>query len=275
MWGDGEARRYADEGYVVFPGAIDVGAVEAARADLSAIVARAQGELARGERDEPGFWELLRRSADRVEVFRDPGAPFDPREPGALEGATMRVGHALHRGEGALADLCRAPALRDRLRGALGEAGEIVTAAVIWKQPRTSVVQFGLHQDAWYLTTEPETLHLAFVALDDMDAESGTLEVVPGSHLGAGVDAVQAVGPRGFVTVAGEAKERGRDRAVLLPMARGTLVLVQGRCYHGSGPNRSDRPRRALVVHAKAARSAMHPASWVLRDGVAPAFAAV
>jgi phytanoyl-CoA hydroxylase len=269
-----DVARYAEDGYLVLEGALGADDVERAREALTAVIARVQGELAAGTRDEPDFWSMLRRSGDRVDVFRDPGAPFDARDAGSLERATMRVGHALHR-DPLFGAFTADERLRAPLRAAVGEPAELVTTAVIYKQPRSSTVQFGLHQDAWYLTTDPETLHLAYVALDDMDPENGCLEVVPGSHRGARVDAIQGVSDRGFVTVSGEAKERGRDRAIALSAPRGTVVLVHGRCYHGSGPNRSDRPRRGLILHAKAARSRFHPACWVAAGGRMPALAAL
>ncbi len=130
-----------------------------------------------------------------------------------------------------------------------------------------------MHQDAWYLTTEPESLALAFIALDDMDPRNGCLEVIPGSHRG-GLDVALRMGPGGFVPVTGRAPPAPtRERAVPLVMEKGSVVFVHGRAYHGSEPNRSDGPRRSLIVHAMSARSRLAPSSWILAGGEPPPLA--
>src|SRR5262249_22301981 len=154
-------RRYDEEGFVVCPALVPRVDCEGLCAHLSEVIARVLAETAAGTRTEPGFWALMARSRDTVEVFRDPA------QPGVGEGATMRVGHALHAVDPGFAAFAAQPALRGRLRQIVGEPGWLIQSAVIYKQPRSDLVQFGMHQDAWYLTTEPESLALAFVALDD------------------------------------------------------------------------------------------------------------
>lgn len=87
----------------------------------------------------------------------------------------MRVGHALHR-DPELGMLCRAPEVIERLRSLFGSRVRYLHSAVTYKQPYSDLVQFGLHQDAAYLPTSPETLTRTFIALDDMDEENGCLE---------------------------------------------------------------------------------------------------
>jgi ectoine hydroxylase-related dioxygenase (phytanoyl-CoA dioxygenase family) len=98
--------------------------------------------------------------------------------------------------------------------------------------------------------------------MDDMDEANGALAVVPGSHR-EGRHVTLALGPEGYRAVAGREPRADRYERVLLPMRRGGVAYVHGRTLHGSGPNRSDRPRRALVVHAMSGASRLAESSWI------------
>ncbi len=262
--------RYHRDGFLVCPALLPRAACEALTGQLSTRIAAVAAEYVAGARREIGFWELMTRSRGGLEVFWDPsrGSPGE-----GLEGAAMRVGHALHLADPAFEAFCADPTLRGGLRQIVGEPGVVLQSAVIYKQPRSELVQFGMHQDAWYLTTSPESLALAFIALDDMDAENGCLEVIPGSHR-TGLAVALRMGPSGFVPAVGRApRAPGRDRAVALPVEKGSVIFVHGRTYHGSEPNRSDGPRRALIVHAMSAGSRLAPTSWILSGGEPPLLA--
>lgn len=109
----------------------------------------------------------------------------------------------------------------------------------------------GWHQDYhyWQCTNPPELL-TAWVALDDVTEENGCMQVVPGSHrwgllpegdfftkdLDSLKQRIEKVAGRSFHTA-----------SCVLPA--GALSFHHCLTIHGSGPNRSRRPRRSLVVH--------------------------
>jgi ectoine hydroxylase-related dioxygenase (phytanoyl-CoA dioxygenase family) len=96
------------------------------------------------------------------------------------------------------------------------------------------------HQDGglfWGVDREP-TLQI-WTALDDATADSGALEVVPGSH------AAGLVRPSGG-TVPAELAATAEGRARLVPAAAGEAILVHNHVWHRSGRNASPAPRRAL-----------------------------
>ncbi|EYF01757.1 phytanoyl-CoA dioxygenase family protein [Chondromyces apiculatus] len=269
MLDEGSRRAFAEEGYLVLPDAVPREACEALCAHVSDLILRVAGEHARGERgvsEEAGFWASLRRSAHEVEVFLDPAVgPPRALPPESWERAVTRIGHGLHRVDAQFGALCRSEAVAGPLAAITPEPAVVVQTAVIYKQPRSEVVQFGFHQDSWYLSAEPDTLVLAFVALDDMDEENGCLAVIPGSHR-EGLGTRLVLGDKGYVSLGrtqGLPAPRHPERAVLLPAAKGTIILAHGRTYHASGPNRSDRPRRAFIAHALGAGSRMQASSWI------------
>lgn len=250
-----EARvRWDVDGYLLQPGLLSGETCARVTAALSAIIAEIGEAHARQER-ESEFWAQMRRSDARTEVFWHPDAhAFDESE-------VMRVGHVLHH-DARLAELASfAPSMW--LGALLGSSAVLVQSALIYKQPQSELVQFGVHRDAAYLPVDPPgALGLAFVALDDCDAENGALRVVPGSHrLGPGLRL--QLGPNGFERSSGSDPRFGDTDGVLLEMQRGDVVFVRGDVYHASGPNRSTRPRRGLILHAMASHGRLHEDAWL------------
>ena len=102
----------------------------------------------------------------------------------------------------------------------------------------------GWHQDLGYWTCIDDQRTLtAWVALDDVDEVNGCMEVVPGSHKWG---------------ILGENDFRGRDlearsgRAFATECCQleaGCVSFHNGATIHGSRANRSNSPRRSLVVH--------------------------
>jgi phytanoyl-CoA hydroxylase len=213
-------------------------------------------------RTEWDFWRLLLRSAHGLEAFFDgvAGPPLD-RPAEEWETLVTRVGHGLHRADGRFGEVATSPPIADVMRTCIPAPVHIAQSAVVYKQPRNETVQFGWHQDAWYISVEPDTLMLAFVALDDMDAANGALMVAPGSHRD-GLYERCAVGPNGWEPLQPPRRFIPRN-PMLLAMERGSVAFLHGRCFHASDPNRSDRPRRSFIVHAFGGGSRLMPGCWI------------
>ena len=291
-------RTFAETGFFVSPAVLSPSDCDDLLAALSALIERAARDHLEGRRTERDFWELLAASAHTAQVFFDleptPASPTptDDLPAPAWESRAMRIGHGLHVAEPAFAAFARRPEIAAPLArfthvaallsagtppeqaahivysiapaaagGAGAPAAHFVQSAVIYKQPHSDRVQFGFHRDSAYLPTDPESLVLAFVALDATTPENGCLEVIPGTHtepLGVRL----RLDPTGFTPVGREPRPPA-ERRVLLPLARGSVAFVHGRALHASAPNTSSGPRRALIVHAKSALSRISPDSWV------------
>jgi hypothetical protein len=133
-------------------------------------------------------------------------------------------------------------------RAVLGGGASLYRAAVFSKAAQRGS-ELPWHQDGgrfWGLDRDPELQ--AWTALDDAPPEAGCLEVVPGSHL-AGLASPMG----GLVPAAAVSASDAERRAVQLPARAGDVILLHNLVWHRSGPNRSDRARRALSV------SYLHP----------------
>ncbi len=132
----------------------------------------------------------------------------------------------------------------------------------------------GWHQDAYYISTYPDTLIGAWVALDRADEENGCLWVVPGSHC-------EPIYPprdmRGIIHADGafadlhevdHVSDLDDERNTLSRVARkypppmpvvlepGDVLFFDGHLLHRSYPNRTqDRFRRSFVCHYCNARA--------------------
>lgn len=132
----------------------------------------------------------------------------------------------------------------------------------------------GWHQDAYYITTYPDTLIGAWIALDPADEQNGCLWVVPCSHCEPIYPASQ---PHGLVHADGAFDDlfevenvshlddevntltrvvRKYPPPVAVPMQSGDVLFFHGHILHRSYPNRTaDRFRRSFVCHYCNARS--------------------
>ncbi len=112
------------------------------------------------------------------------------------------------------------------------------------------------HQDYSYWTrTEPLSHLTCWIGLDDATADNGCIQYIPGSHtwnllpitgLANDMDAI-------FQVLTDEQKEAFRP--VPVQLKAGEATFHHPLMVHGSYANRTDRPRRAMVIN-------------VVRDGV-------
>lgn len=124
-----------------------------------------------------------------------------------------------------------------------------------WKPPGGKAV--ALHQDSTYISVNvtPEETLTCWVALDDVDAQIGTIEYVPGSHrwtMTTSLDEFHAPNAdyRSSMYKAAAAAGVSDPQVVQIEMPAGSCVIHDGNIWHGSDRNhRSDRPRRSIGIH--------------------------
>ena len=109
-----------------------------------------------------------------------------------------------------------------------------------------SVVEW--HQDlSYYPLTNRDSLAVLFY-LDDADAENGCLQILPGHHEG---DLLAHTREGYFQGRATEVVDS--SKAVLVEGEAGTTIFIHCMTPHASITNRSNRPRRTLILSYRAA----------------------
>ena len=144
---------------------------------------------------------------------------------------------------------------------------------VLWKPPGAR--SLGYHQDSAFLDwLRPNDLVTCWIALDETRAAGGTLELASGSHRWplrkpSGEFHAPEEFRRPLEEAAAAAGETPVRRFVEVPPGGGSFH--HGRLWHGSGPNRTAHPRRALVLHAMRADVRLVPSRF--DRGIGPIYA--
>ena len=234
---DSERRAWQEDGFFVREGVFSPGELAA----LRDAVERAAALAAEAARSAPGGYTV---DGNRYQPAAGALVQFEH-----VQGSeTLRVIEPCHHLDPRLDELVDDPRLVEPMRGLVrSERVALWTDKLNLKRPREGS-RFLWHQDSPYwahVCRHLDRLPNVMITLDDADAENGCFRVVRGSHrrgllpgrLGEGTLGPLFTDPRHF------------DESAQVPIEApaGTLVFFSPHSVHGSEPNRSGRPRRALV----------------------------
>ena len=113
------------------------------------------------------------------------------------------------------------------------------------------------HQDYSYWTRTTPLAHLTcWIALDDATIDNGCVQYIPGSHQWGLLPKTGLVGDMDHVdNVLDQSQKMAMGNPVAIELKAGECTFHHAMLMHGSGANRTDRPRRGTVIN-------------VVRDGV-------
>lgn len=167
----------------------------------------------------------------------------------APDSDTVRVIEPIHHLDARLDALVRDPRLTAPVGNIIGtDRLAVWTNKLNLKRPREGS-GFGWHQDSPYWVHDSDHVDLlpnVMVLLDEARLDNGCFQVIAGSHRQGclpGTDNGTQLG--GFFT---DPASFCMDDAVSMEADAGSLVFFSPHSVHGSGPNESDRPRRALIL---------------------------
>ena len=146
----------------------------------------------------------------------------------------------------------------------------IFTDKMNLKRPREGS-RFEWHQDSPYWThfcDHTDRLPNVMVALDDAHAGNGCFRVIRGSHTRGPLPGREGEGTLGPLFT--HPSQFDETNQYLAEVPAGSLVFFSPHTVHGSLPNASDEPRRALVLTYQPAGLRMFKVDRV-RDAAAPA----
>lgn len=227
---------------------------------------REDGFFAREAVFSRGELDALRDAAERVALLADKAS--DQGEGYAIDGnryvevadATVQFEHAsesetirviepFHHFDPLFEALLDDARIVEPMRGVIGsDTVALWTDKLNLKRPLEGSA-FRWHQDSPYWThacTYVDRLPNVMLTLDDAHAANGCFRVVRGSHKQGclpGIDDDSTLGP--LFTDPAHVDESAQ---VLLEVAAGSLIFFSPHTVHGSQPNDSGEPRRALVL---------------------------
>ena len=139
---------------------------------------------------------------------------------------------------------------------------------VFYKPPRhTGLVPWHQDYSYWQRTGPPRHVTVNLV-LDDTDVDNGCLHVVPGSHRWPLLPRVGFDEPMDALKRHLPPECASAFDPIALPLRAGQASIHHAFTVHGSAGNRSDRPRRAVVVNTMAPDTRVVDGSQPLLRGV-------
>jgi hypothetical protein len=237
-----EREAYAERGFFVRAAAFGAADLVRLRDAAERVVGRAAAALARGGRS----YVIDGNRYVEVEVAGRAATVQLEHEPGSKTVRVVEPVHGLDPAFEALVDDVRIVAPVRELVGSARVA--LFTDKLNLKRPREGS-RFQWHQDSPYwahFCAHLDRLPNVMVTLDDADDGNGCFRLIPGSHrrgLLPGREGEGVLGP--LFTHPAHFDEATAVSAVA---PAGSLVFFSPHTVHGSQPNRSDRPRRALVL---------------------------
>ncbi|MDX2547636.1 phytanoyl-CoA dioxygenase family protein [Streptomyces sp. WI04-05B] len=210
---------------------------------------------------------------DRVLPSRPPRLSYWKPEAGDVQ----RHNDYIHYESAAVAAVLRKPllgAVAARLAGAVEI--RVFQSTLILKPPGAAdpdnVVPWHYDRDYWATSTS-ERMLTAFVPFHDCDESMGTISMIDGSHVwrDAGVENITSLHfadrRKDLDAVLRRTAEfNGAEvREVPVVIPKGHVSFHHCRTYHGSGPNRSSAPRRAVSLHLQDGENAYR--EFILPDG--------
>lgn len=143
--------------------------------------------------------------------------------------------------------LARDPRILDVVEGLIGPNIMLYYSMLMMKPPREGFAA-PWHQDFAFFTHDTAKLLACQFYIDDSTLENGCIQVAPGSHKLGLLNHYKDDQFTGILQ--GDTSEFDKDR-VALPVAAGGMVFWHSLTLHSSQPNRSERPRRAIVFEYK------------------------
>jgi predicted dehydrogenase len=218
--------------------------------------------------ERPLSWQSLRARAarrparpefDRYELSEEQLRRYDEQGflgPLRFEGPWQHIpvpakrGRDLHLTEGDVFDVCTHPCIVRPVAQMLGTPRiALFKTRFVVKHPKTGRT-FAWHQDVGqrnggYLPNgDPVQTVTVWMAFDEVDAENGAMQIIPGSHRLLIGDYQKRI--KAELLRTGALTREEISRAVTLDLKPGEFYLFHSWLLHTSGPNVSDRRRAGL-----------------------------
>ncbi|GAA1332172.1 hypothetical protein GCM10009647_072700 [Streptomyces sanglieri] len=188
-----------------------------------------------------------------------PGQPDRLADWSPADGEIQRNSDYIHYRDEAIAGILRKPVVA-AVAARLARTPEVRTfqATLIYKpavpEETSNIVSWHFDKYFWP-TCSSDNMLTAFIPFHDCTEEAGTITMVPGSHRWKRRHgAERPVGDPSDVArdylLEGDAERNGATvERVPVHIPRGHMTFHHCLLYHGSGPNRSPHPRRAISFH--------------------------
>jgi len=154
-----------------------------------------------------------------------------------------------HLAFGFLDDLVRNPSILDAVEDLVGPDFGLWGSVLFIKEPNTPHF-VSWHQDATYMSIEPQDFVTPWLALTPSNLDTGCMSMIPGSHRGAIQPHRETFHDDNILTRGQEIQDIDESAAVDLILRPGQMSLHHARVIHASQPNRSQQRRIGFAMQA-------------------------
>jgi ectoine hydroxylase-related dioxygenase (phytanoyl-CoA dioxygenase family) len=213
---DEHKRQYQEQGFFILEGVIPDSELEMIRAECADLIKEQEEEMDRLGTDT---LNLSRRNS-RYFVF-------------------LAYKDRPHLGRFIFSDL-----MAEICRATIGEEAYLFWEQFVVKGTDQKGAAFGWHQDSGYVDGEHKPYVNAWVPLDDVNEENGTVYLLPYDRAGTKEKIEHKIleGSNDRVGYFGD------DPGVPAICPAGSIVVFSSTCFHRSGANSTDKMRRAYAV---------------------------
>lgn len=163
-----------------------------------------------------------------------------------------------HRDSAKLREFLFGDLMAEVVRSTVGPEAYLFVEQFVVKMAEVGM-KFAWHQDSGYVGHEHPEYLSAWVAMDDMTEENGTIYVLPYSRAGVR-ETVKHVKEAGTNDMIGY---HGDDPGIPVIVPAGSIVCFSSNCFHRSGANTTNKPRRSYLCQYS-------PAPILTKDGTKP-----
>lgn len=217
---DEHKRQYQEQGFFILPGVIPEEDLEMVRRECADLIAEQDAEMERLGTDTLN----LSRKNSRYFVFL---AYKDRPELGEFIFNDL------------MAEVCRAT---------IGDTAYLFWEQFVVKGTDKEGAAFGWHQDAGYVDGPPVPYVNAWIPLDDVSVENGTVYLLPYDKAGTRERVEHTKMPSGD-----REGYFGDEEGVPANCPAGSIVVFSSTCFHRSGANSTDKMRRAYALQYSSA----------------------
>jgi hypothetical protein len=214
------------------------------------------------ERIRQGLEDIVQRKNPRATELL--GAPTDPASPMTYFQNGWIIDEAIH-------DLVFHPAITVKVGQLLNTPRVRFWHDQVFYKPARTGGNVAWHQDYSYWQRATPSQHMTvWIGLDDSRVENGCLHAVPGSHKWPLLDPTALMGDMEGLAKQLTPEQRAQFKPQALEQPCGACSFHHDHTVHGSFANKSDRPRRAIVLNYMADGTLSAAKDGVLMPGFPP-----
>lgn len=217
-----QIRFFRDKGYLVVENVFAAAEVSTFQHACDVIAAQAQGLTASTDRLKMKVFD------DSTKLVQQVGDP--------------------HEMSGVWLDLVKDARLLDMVEALLGPNLMVYYSQLMMKAPRQGFTA-PWHQDFAFFPHSSAGILACTVAIDEATLENGCIRVIPSSHKLGLINHYDKEGL--FTGIVQDTHGFDERTEVALPAKAGSVIFWHSLTLHASHPNRTEKPRRALVIEYK------------------------